>query len=65
MRRQKPIWPTPRGAFPIAEGYVLDLAAVVKAHRASAAALAEPDRGGKFRHNAVRTAIILARTEKA
>ena len=51
--------------FRIAQGYVLDLAAAVEAHPPAAVALTDPDRTDKFRRTMVRTAILLARPERA
>ena len=53
------------GSFPIADGYTLDLAAAVRAHQPSAAALPDPDRKEKFKLTMARTAILQARPEKA
>lgn len=53
------------GTFPIAEGYVLDLGAALKAHQPSADALATPGMPQGLRRTMVRTAILLARPEKA
>ncbi|MGV7034828.1 hypothetical protein [Methylobacterium symbioticum] len=52
------------GPYPVGGGYLLDLAAAVKAHQPSAAALADPDRPEKFRRTMARTAILLARPVK-
>lgn len=51
--------------FRIAQDYRLDLAAAVKAHPPSAVALTDPDRTDKFKRSMIRTAILLARPEKA
>ena len=56
---------TQTGASPIADGYTLNLAAAVKPHQPSAAALPDPDRNEKFKLTMARTAILLARPEKA
>ena len=53
------------GRFPIADGYTLDLAAAVQAHQPAAAALPDPDRSEKSKLTMARTAILLARLEKA
>lgn len=53
------------GTFRISMDYHLDLAAALAAHGPSAAALADPDRTDKFKHTMARTAILLARPERA
>ena len=56
---------THAGSFPIAEGYVLDLCAALKAHQPSADTLATPGTPQGLRRTMARTAILLARPEKA
>lgn len=53
------------GAYPIGGGYLLDLGAAIQAHKPSATALADPKAGEKFRRVMARTAILLARPQKA
>ena len=51
-------------AYPIAEGYDLDLAAAVQGHEPARKTLEHPDRTDKFKQTMVRTALIAARPEK-
>ena len=53
------------GAYPIGGGYLLDLGAATKAHKPTVAALADLGANEKHRRIMVRTAILLARPEKA
>lgn len=53
------------GSYPIGGSYVLDLASAVKAHEPSAKALADPENKPGWRRTMARTAILMARPEKA
>ncbi|GJD88148.1 hypothetical protein BHAOGJBA_1661 [Methylobacterium hispanicum] len=53
------------GQYPIGGGYLLDLAAAVEAHSFSAKALADPEAKPGWRRTMARTAILMARPEKA
>ena len=53
------------GSYPLGGGYMLDLAAVVAAHEPSAKALADPETKPGWRRTMARTAILLARPDKA
>ena len=53
------------GSYPIGGGHMLDLAAAVAAHEPSAKALADPETKPGWRRTMARTAILLARPEKA
>ncbi|MEE7478391.1 hypothetical protein [Methylobacterium hispanicum] len=53
------------GQYPIGGGYLLDLAAAVEAHDPSAKALADPEAKPGWRRTMARTAILMARPEKA
>jgi hypothetical protein len=50
---------------PLAESYAVDLGAAVKANDFASAILANPDSKPGARQNAARTAVLLARAEKA
>ncbi|MDV2984140.1 UNVERIFIED_CONTAM: hypothetical protein Q9R58_07485 [Methylobacteriaceae bacterium AG10] len=52
-------------AHPIADGYSLDLAAAVAGHAWASQVVANPEAGPGLKRAAVRTAILLARAEKA
>ncbi|WP_336489711.1 hypothetical protein [Methylobacterium nigriterrae] len=52
------------GAFPVGEGYGLDLAAAVDAHGPPKRALADPNASDTFKRMMVRTALLLARPHK-
>lgn len=52
------------GAYPIGGGYLLDLAAAVRAHPFSKAALSGGNATQSRKRKAARTAILLARPEK-
>jgi hypothetical protein len=53
------------GVHPIADGYSLDLTAAVAEHRWASEVIASPDATPALRQAATRTAILLARTQKA
>ena len=53
------------GQYPIGGGYLLDLAAAVEAHGPSAKALADPEAKPGWRRTMARTAILMARPDKA
>ncbi len=53
------------GAHPIADGYSLDLAAAVAGHGWASQVVANPESSPGLKRGAVRTAILLARAEKA
>ena len=52
-------------AHPIADGYNLDLAAAVTGHGWASQVAANPESSPGLRRGAVRTAILLARAQKA
>ncbi|MCY1643256.1 hypothetical protein [Methylorubrum sp. SL192] len=52
-------------AYPIAGGYSLDLAAAVAGHGSASQVLANPESSPGLKRAATRTAILLARTQKA
>ncbi|CAO4140615.1 hypothetical protein LPLAFNJD_LOCUS736 [Methylorubrum aminovorans] len=52
-------------AHPIADGYVLDLAAAVAGHAWASEVIASPEASPGLRRAATRTAILLARAQKA
>ncbi|ACK84655.1 hypothetical protein [Methylorubrum extorquens] len=52
-------------AHPIADGYSLDLAAAVAGHGWASQVLANPESSPSLKRAAARTAILLARTQKA
>lgn len=53
------------GQYPIGGGYQLDLAAAVEAHEPTRKALADPGAKPGWRRTMVRTAILMARPERA
>ncbi|WP_336490026.1 hypothetical protein [Methylobacterium nigriterrae] len=53
------------GVFPVGEGYGLDLAAAVDAYGPAKRALADPNTSDAFKRTMVRTALLLARPDKA
>lgn len=53
------------GPYPIGGGYLLDLGAALKAHKPTVTALGAPSTTDAFKRTMVRTAILLARPEKA
>jgi hypothetical protein len=53
------------GRRAIADGYVVDLSAAVSEHAWAARVIANKDAGSVVKRNAVRTAILLARAQKA
>lgn len=53
------------GPYPIGGGYLLDLAAAVDAHEPTRTALADADSRQGWRRTMARTAILMARPEKA
>ncbi|WP_437871491.1 hypothetical protein ACSD7O_24635 [Methylorubrum extorquens] len=53
------------GVHPIADGYSLDLTAAVAEHRWASEVIASPDATPALRQAATRTAILLARAQKA
>ena len=53
------------GAYPIADGYTLDLAAAVAGHGWASQVVANPESSATLRRGAIRTAILLARAHKA
>ncbi len=54
-----------RDRAPLADGYTVDLGAAVEANDFATRVLANPDSQPGARQNAARTAILLARAEKA
>ncbi|WP_437870834.1 hypothetical protein ACSD7O_13960 [Methylorubrum extorquens] len=52
-------------AHPIADGYSLDLAAAVAGHGWASRVVANPESSPGLKRGAVRTAILLARAQKA
>jgi len=52
-------------AYPIADGYSLDLAAAVAGHGWASQIVANPENSPTLKRGATRTAILLARAEKA
>lgn len=52
-------------AHPIADGYVLDLAAAVGGHGWASQVVGNPESSPGLKRSAVRTAILLARAQKA
>ncbi|GEL44194.1 hypothetical protein MEX01_47850 [Methylorubrum extorquens] len=55
----------PDTAHPIADGYSVDLAAAVAGHGWASAVVANPESSPGLKRGAVRTAILLARAQKA
>ncbi|KQQ12427.1 hypothetical protein ASF56_04470 [Methylobacterium sp. Leaf122] len=53
------------GAHPIADGYSLDLAAAVAGHGWASQVVANPESSPGLKRAATRTAILLARAQKA
>jgi hypothetical protein len=51
-------------AHPIADGYVLDLAAAVAGHGWASQVVANPESSPGLKRGAIRTAILLARAQK-
>ncbi|MCJ2028116.1 hypothetical protein MKK50_01665 [Methylobacterium sp. J-043] len=52
-------------AHPIADGYSLDLAAAVAGHGWASQVVANPESSPSLKRGAIRTAILLARAQKA
>ncbi|UYW34503.1 hypothetical protein [Methylorubrum extorquens] len=52
-------------AYPIADGYVLDLAAAVAGHGWASSVVGSPEFSLGFKRGAVWTAVVLARAQKA
>ncbi len=52
------------GPYPLAGGYLLDLAAAVESHEPSAKALADPEAKPGWRRTMARTAILMGRPKK-
>jgi hypothetical protein len=53
------------GIFPIADGYVVDVDAAVVKHLWASHVIANPESSPGLKRGAVRTAILLARAQKA
>ena len=53
------------GPFPIADGYLLNLAAALRADKAACRALLDPTQDATLRRSKVEAAILLARPVKA